>query len=297
MSKPRQLPLDERSIRDRAKNAGLPAARVVREIALNQLHRRLAFAGVEVLVKGGEALVARRLSTRATRDLDVRTNDRDLDRALTSIRHALETDLGDGLLYRIESVVRDVSPQNTGGYAGMQLTLTVSLGVRRFDRFTMDVVAGKELTGTPTAAPSPLSLEMPELDLSTVLLYPSVDHIADKLCATHATYGSGNEPSSRVKDLYDLCVLRGAEDVDAALLYEAIAAESIARGLPVPERVAVPPSMRARFEQLARREPHRRVPESFDEAVRAVADFLDPVVGGSVPQGTWDPVTHHWVRA
>jgi len=297
MSRPRQLPLDERSIRDRAKNAGLPAARVVREISLNQLHRRLAFAGVEVLVKGGEALVARRLSTRATRDLDVRTNERDLDRALTSIRHALEADLGDGLLYRIESVVRDVSRQNTGGYAGMQLTLSVSLGVRQFDRFAIDLVVGKELTGTPTAAPSPLSLEMPELDPLTVLLYPSVDHIADKVCATHATYGSGNKPSSRVKDLYDLCVLRGAEDLDAALLYEAIAAESVARGLPVPKRIAVPVSMRARFEQLARREPHRRVPEAFDDAVQAVADFLDPVVGGPVPHGTWDPVTHRWVRA
>lgn len=294
MSRPRTLPLSSESIRSRAKASGLSPGRVVREVALNQLHQRLTAGNVQVLVKGGEALVARRLSTRTTRDLDIRTGERDLNQALESIRAALDITLGDGLLYRVETISRDLSPQNTGGYEGIQLRLLVSLGVRHFDQFTIDLVAGKEITGTPTPVPSPLSLDMPELDRSTVLLYPSADHVADKVCATHAHYGAGAEPSSRVKDLYDLCVLRAAENFDAALLREAVVSESLARGLPVPERIAVPNSMRARYDQLARREPHNLVPTAFDDAVEAVRAFLDPVLAGHVRQATWDTEALSW---
>jgi len=130
-----------------------------------------------------------------------------------------------------------------------------------------------------------------------VLLYPSVDHIADKICATHALYGRGQVESSRVKDLYDLCALRGADDVLADQLYEAIAAESLARGLTLPNRADVPTSMRLRFEELSRKEPHRLVPRAFEDAVSAVAAFLDPVLNGTTSAGAWDPTSLGWVPA
>lgn len=130
-----------------------------------------------------------------------------------------------------------------------------------------------------------------------MLLYPSVDHIADKICATHARYGRDQVASSRVKDLYDLCALRGADDVRADQLYEAIAAESLARGLTVPHRADVPTSMRSRFEQLSRKEPHPLVPSAFEDAVGAVATFLDPVLNGAVRDGAWDPTGLRWMPA
>jgi len=72
MSREPGLPLSMASIRARARNAGLKPERVIREVAINQMHHRLAGGNVEWIVKGGEAMVARRISTRATRDLDVR---------------------------------------------------------------------------------------------------------------------------------------------------------------------------------------------------------------------------------
>lgn len=245
-------------------------------------------------MKGGEALVARRVSTRATRDLDVRVSVRDLDAAVDELRHALHRDEGDGLLYQLAPPRRDLAGLNTGGYAGCTVTVTVLLGVQAFDRFDIDLVAGRELTGSPLSAFSPLSLELPELAPARVLLYPSVDHIADKICATHARYGTELMASSRVKDLYDLCALRGADDVLAGQLYEAIAAESLARSLAVPNRAAVPSSMRPRFEKLARNEPHPLVPATFADAVATVSAFLDPVLSEVVRDGRWDPTALRW---
>ena len=107
MSREPALPLSAESIRARARNAGLRPERVIREITINQMHHRLAAGNVEWIVKGGEALVARRVSTRATRDLDVRVSGHDLDAAVVSLRQAVERDAGDGLIYQ-------VSPPSSG---------------------------------------------------------------------------------------------------------------------------------------------------------------------------------------
>ena len=79
-------------------------------------------------------------------------------------------------------------------------------------------------------------------------------------------------------------------------LYEAIAVESLARDLAVPNRADVPTSMRPRFEELSRKEPHPLVPSVFEDAVIAVAAFLDPVLSGDVTVGTWNPSELRWDR-
>ena len=63
MSREPGLPLNAESLRARAWNAGLKPERVIREIAINQMHHRLATGNVDWIVKGGEALVARRVGT------------------------------------------------------------------------------------------------------------------------------------------------------------------------------------------------------------------------------------------
>ena len=297
MSREPALPLSAESIRARARNAGLRPERVIREITINQMHHRLAAGNVEWIVKGGEALVARRVSTRATRDLDVRVSGHDLDTAVVSLRQAVERDSGDRLIYQVSPPRRDLADLNTGGYAGCTVIVTVVLGVQQVDEFNIDLLAGRELTGVPTRVTSPLSLGMPELEPARVLLYPSVDHIADKISATHARYGWDQRASSRVKDLYDLCALRGADDVLADQLYEAIAVESLARGLSIPSRADVPTSMRSRFEQLSRKEPHPLVPEVFEDAVDAVSAFLDPVLSGEVRDGRCETAGLGWLPA
>jgi len=94
MSREPTLPLSAESIRARARNAGLKPERVIREVAINQMHLRLAGGNVEWIVRGGEAMVARRVSTRATRDPDVRVRGHDLDAAVEALRQALQRGIG-----------------------------------------------------------------------------------------------------------------------------------------------------------------------------------------------------------
>lgn len=179
----------------------------------------------------------------------------------------------------------------------MTVKITATIGVKPVDSFAIDIVSGREPTGVPSIAVRALVCEMPELTPATVLVFPTVDHIADKLCATHARYSRKRTASSRPKDLYDLCALRSASDIDAALLHEAVCIESLARGLEIPARVSIPVEMRESFEVLARSEaPHPLVPAGFDQACEAISAFLDPVLGGAVAAGAWDAGALSWRR-
>lgn len=54
------MPLVVESIRARARNAGLKPDRVVREVAINQMHHRLAAGNVDWIVKGADGFCVER---------------------------------------------------------------------------------------------------------------------------------------------------------------------------------------------------------------------------------------------
>ena len=63
------------------------------------------------------------------------------------------------------------------------------------------------------------TLDLPRLPSHPYRLYPVVDQVADKVCATLALYSG--RPSSREKDLVDLVLLAVTQDVGAARLRRA----------------------------------------------------------------------------
>src|SRR3546814_16056440 len=62
-------------------------------------------------------------------------------------------------------------------------------------------------------------------------LFPVVDQIADKVCATMRTDYPGGRRSSRVKDLVDLVVLAQTQSVDLGELRVAIATKQALSGM------------------------------------------------------------------
>src|SRR3546814_15720399 len=62
-------------------------------------------------------------------------------------------------------------------------------------------------------------------------LFPVVDQIADKVCATMRTDYPGGRRSSRVKDLVDLVVLAQTQSVDLGELRVAIPTTQAPRGI------------------------------------------------------------------
>lgn len=85
------------------------------------------------------------------------------------------------------------------------------------------------MTTAPEVKVDPV-LDLRGISAAPIRLYPVVDHIADKVCATQATYGDdGTRPSSRVRDLV---VFGRTQDVDGDELIVAMRAEWAHRSLP-----------------------------------------------------------------
>lgn len=281
---------------DRARNAGVPGDRALKDFAVGRLMARLeAHAPGQWLVKGGEALLTRRVTSRPTRDLDLRSANRDIGAALRDFEEAIGLPMADGVAFALARVPRRLTGAGTGGYPVYRIDLKATIGAQPLVDFHVDVVTGRELTGEPEAAIRTPLVAVPGMEPVSVLLFPTVDHIADKVCAIHQVHGGARNASTRVKDLHDLCTLRGVPGIEASQLSEAIAAESAIRRVEPPGKMAIPPTMRLSYERMARRtDPHPFVPREFAGALLAIGAFLDPVLGGGTVTGVWDPEHLRW---
>lgn len=115
-----------------------------------------------------------------------------------------------------------------------------------------------------------------------------VDHIADKVCATQASYGThGDRASSRVRDLVDLVVFARSQDVDGSALITAVRGEWVHRGLPREPVFAPPLAWERLYPPLARKVPAVAGVRSFADAVALVGAFLAPVLDGQAAEQRW----------
>jgi len=281
----------------RAKHAGIKGDRVLYGYAVNQLLHRLNSVSPDGwMLKGGDALVTRSLSTRATRDIDARSDAPDIQVARQRLEAALIADLGDGILFQQRTQPTSIAGAEMGGYSGLRFSIEAILDGKPLATIKFDVVTGKEPIGEPERVVRVLPLDIPGVHAVAILMYPVIDHIADKICATLETHGEARVPSSRVKDVYDLCALRQSPGIRAGELIAAIEWQVLRRGLEPSFAVDIPGTMKIGYEKMAQRtDPHPLVPEAFEDAVRVVAEFLDPILSGTVIAGTWDPIPGVWV--
>jgi len=126
-------------------------------------------------------------------------------------------------------------------------------------------------------------------------LYPVVDHIADNLCATQATYGdAGTQRSSRVRDLVDLVVLGRTQDIDGDELIAAISAEWAHRSLPGRPVFAPPPLWKSQYPRVARTVGACEGITTFPGAVAFMAALLEPALDGSAFGQRWSSARGEW---
>ena len=124
MSDDTPRPLVKRSVLDRAKSAGVNGDTALRDLAFNQLLARIdSCAPGGFMLKGAQALRVRQVSTRTTKDLDMRSSAATVGQAVAALRFALLHDLGDGVIFQITR-----EPGRTQRYLpGLRLT-TETLG-------------------------------------------------------------------------------------------------------------------------------------------------------------------------
>lgn len=283
-------------LRRQAKQSDIEHSNLRRQFAYDRLLARV-FTSEDAgwVLKGGTALLARVRNARHTLDIDLARRSGTIQAAVEELRSAVERDLDDHFRFdlgrpAIAHTNRSAQPDTDQA----KLAVAAYIGTTLFERFSIDVVVGSIMTTTPEPMSPSIVVEFDGLVPPTYLLYPVVDHVADKLCATSETHGDPVKPSSRSRDLVDLVILARTQIVDAAKLKTAIEAERLHRGLPPIEAFGAPPEWETSYPSDAKRVLECEGYRTLDTAVALVARFLDPILASDQPQGTWTPSQLTW---
>lgn len=237
------------------------------------------------LLKGGTGMLARVSDGRSTKDVDLYRSDLTLDAALVELRRMASIDLGDH--FRFEYATREViSGGDEQPYTdGYRVGFETYIGTSPKGRLNVDLVVSAGITGEIVVVQPANRLALPRLASVDYRLYPVVDQIADKVCATVADYAG--KPSSREKDLVDLVILALTHDVDARSLASAVHAEARRRALEPISTLTVPAGWGARYAKEIGSTPYGRDFGTIEAAAGLMCEFLDPVLDGRVTTGTW----------
>jgi hypothetical protein len=259
------------------------------------LARVFALGDGDWVLKGGTALLARVRSARHSKDIDLYRRSGTLDTALTELARATALDLPDHFRFIITGtpVITSERPGQPDS-ALATIPIDAYAGVQLISSFKVDLVTGAIITASPDRVPATPPVTVPGLPSSEYLLYPLVDHIADKLCATVETHGHNNTPSTRVRDLVDLVVIARTQAVDATPLRHAIETERQHRNLPPITRYTTPPNWAQEYAKLARPVPDCAQHQTYPLAIDLVSRFLDPVLANQPALGTWRPRAASW---
>lgn len=247
------------------------------------------------VLKGGTAMLARVHDARTTKDVDLLHQLGDLDAAVKALAAAAKIDLEDHCRFVVVRVEMNVGGQPQ--VDGCRVTIEAYVGPMKRATFGVDLVTGSLMTAAPESV-NDVVLNLRGLVAPTIRLYPVVDHIADKLCATQAMYGAaGDLPSSRVRDLVDLVVLARSQDVDGSALIAAVRGEWTHRGLPGDPAFSPPATWERTYPREARKAPVVSDMTVFVDAVAFIDAFLAPVLDGVASGQRWLASEHAWRQA
>jgi hypothetical protein len=231
-------------------------------------------------------------STRATLDIDLYRDGYGLDQAVDDLRRLAGSDLGDHFRF-VYVGHRSILAGDQQPYTdGCRVEFETYIGVQKKGRIRVDLSVGAGLAAEPTVMAPASALDLPRLVGFNYRLYPVVDQVADKVCATMQRYGS--RPSSREKDLVDIVVLATTHDVGGAALSRAITAEMRRRRLDHFDQFVVPSEWGPAYEKLARRVPYCAGVVAINDARALASAFLDPVLQGAVNDLWWSHENRAW---
>ena len=169
---------------------------------------------------------------RPTRDIDL------LGFGLAELPHVMgvfddlcQMSVEDGVVFLADSI-KAAEIRKEANYAGIRVSMVALLGNAR-TAIQVDIGYGDAVTPAPETATYPVLLE--DLPAPQLRVYPRYTVVAEKV-ETIATLGIAN---SRMKDYFDLWVLRQQGEFDSEVLRLAIAATFARRERPLPSQVPV----------------------------------------------------------
>lgn len=237
------------------------------------------------VLKGGTAILARVHDARATKDVDLMRQG-GLEEAIGALRRACAVDLGDWLTFEVQTPKRMSGGQPN--VDGRRINISVTLGAKALTPVKVDLVVGSFMTAEPERIDTSPPYKIEGVDLNVPMrLYPAVDHVADKICAT-AELHSGGTPSSRVRDLVDIVVLASTATFSLTDLQAAIRGEWLHRQLPGPPFFDPPLAWARTYGKAARDVPWLGPLQEFETASRFAEMFLSPALASEERAMNWD---------
>jgi hypothetical protein len=283
-----------------ARNSGRPTNELLREFVYERLLARV-FADLDDpwvinhpwILKGGAALLVRVEDARHSKDVDLLARLHDIDDAVQQLRRALAVDLGDFFRFDIQSVQPTGGTELQPSVDGRTLTILPTVGLKRLEQFKIDLVTGSLMTADPELLPAPALVRVRGIAAPTYRLYPAVDHLADKLCATETIY-AGGRASSRARDLVDIVIMARTQTVTLSALRTAVTSERLKRNLPHRSAFQAPAEWEESLYPKAASASRWSADLDFAGAVELAGRLLNPAfVDGD--DARWDPTRGVWV--
>ena len=225
---------------------------------------------------------------RPTKDIDLLgsgdTSAEELTRVFTALCE--QNAVGDGLDFLARTVhVEAIREQQE--YGGMRVTLTATLGNIKIP-LQVDVGGGDAVVPPPETLDYPGLLDLPR---ARVRAYRPETSIAEK-CEAMVTLALAN---SRMKDFSDIYSLALAKSFDGEILRAAVAATFSRRqtAIPTPLPLALTsefandPQKQLQWAAFVRRNRLSDAPQSLDQVVAKLAEFLGPVIQAVAANRSW----------
>lgn len=243
------------------------------------------------ILKGGTGVLARVPSARHTTDVDLFQSKQTIDEALQELIRLVSIDLGDHFRFIYAKQQPKVGGQQAHIY-GLGVYFDVYIGVDKKGALHVDLVTGTRMTDEPTLMAPANQLNLPRLVKYDYRLYPIVDQLADKVCATMASYNG--KPSSREKDLIDIVILATTQVIKADSLRRAIDTEARHRAIAPFIKLNIPPSWGRVYSREAREIPLCADYRTIGQVNELILVFIDQVLEGGAVGMTWSPTARTW---
>ena len=271
-----------------ASSDSLNISEIRRQFAYSRfLYRVFASEDSGWVLKGAAGLLAR-IPSRARHSLDIDLMRRDDMGEAIKLLQALGHQHADTDFFTF-----DVQPQREPALdaPNAALSATAYLGEREFERFKIDLVVESNMTAEPEYVSPMEPVEIAGLRSVPYLVYPLVDHIADKHAAMLDNYRG--RPSTRYRDLVDLAIIAGTESVSATALSTALLSEYAHRRIQTPTVVTLPSDAWIPGYEQTTKDVANLPQRTADEALELVGKLLNPILAGR-KTGNWNPSEADW---
>lgn len=285
----------EMAVKTAAKNSILDTGRAVSGFYFHRLLCRI-FSNPDgrFVLKGGQGMLARTIDARATRDIDLLSEEESLADALEALKAAAAIDLNDHMRFIFENVSEIKAGDEYR--EGLSVTFTPWLGSKRMQQISIDLVVDEVPLDCAESVVPADRVHVEGIEVCNYLVYPAENALADKLCAIEERHHG--QPSSRVKDLVDILVYATSCTIDGSRLAESIRRESSVRKIALTESFTIPKEWEKLYKkQYSKLHAQTGLSDSYAsiaEASKLAAELFNPILSAKAEGLYWEPDNLEW---